>query len=101
MAGITIGLNVEFLALVLLGLFLIYLLGIIWVNTYTNLTARDIGRLLVITYILGVLTVAYLVGSTLFIYISLIIAIIFVVFTMFKMKGKSKKSRVAAQQGGK
>ena len=65
--GVTIGLNTEFIGLVLLGAFVLYFLGIIYVNTYTNFTAKDLGRLFVIVYMLGVLTVAYLVGSALFI----------------------------------
>ena len=100
--GIAIGLNTEFLALVLLGAFVLYSLGIIYVNTYTNFTAKDLGRLFVIAYMLGVLSVAYLVGSTLFIYLSLIILIIFFLFSFLKMRGKkkAKKSKVASQQGG-
>jgi hypothetical protein len=98
--GVTIGLNTEFIGLVLLGAFVLYFLGIIYVNTYTNFTAKDLGRLFVIVYMLGVLTVAYLVGSTLFIYISFIILLIFFIFSLLKMRGKSKKSKVAAQQGG-
>lgn len=100
--GIAIGLNTEFLALVVLGAFVLYSLGIIYVNTYTNFTAKDLGRLFVITYMLGVLSVAYLVGSTLFIYLSLIILIIFFIFSFIKMRGKkkAKKSKVASQQGG-
>ena len=98
--GVTIGLNTEFIGLVLLGAFVIYFLGIIYVNTYTNFTAKDLGRLFVIVYMLGVLTVAYLVGSALFIYVSFFILIIFFIFSLLKMRGKSKKSKVAAQQGG-
>ena len=98
--GVTIGLNTEFIGLVLLGAFVLYFLGIIYVNTYTNFTAKDLGRLFVVVYMLGVLTVAYLVGSTLFIYISFIILLIFFIFSLLKMRGKSKKSKVAAQQGG-
>ena len=99
--GVTIGLNTEFIGLVLLGAFVLYFLGIIYVNTYTNFTAKDLGRLFVVVYMLGVLTVAYLVGSTLFIYISFIILLIFFIFSLLKMRGKSKKSKVAAQQGGR
>ena len=84
--NITIGLNVEFMALILLGIFVMYLLGIIYVNTYTNFTAKDIGRMMVVTYMLGVLTVAYLVGSELFILLSFIIAVLFVIFSLLKMK---------------
>lgn len=98
--GVTIGLNTEFIGLVLLGAFVLYFLGIIYVNTYTNFTAKDLGRLFVIVYMLGVLTVAYLVGSALFIYVSFFILIIFFIFSLLKMRGKSKKSKVAAQQGG-
>ena len=98
--GVTIGLNTEFIGLVLLGAFVLYFLGIIYVNTYTNFTAKDLRRLFVIVYMLGVLTVAYLVGSTLFIYISFIILLIFFIFSLLKMRGKSKKSKVAAQQEG-
>jgi hypothetical protein len=98
--GITIGLNTEFIALVLLGAFVLYFMGIIYVNTYTNFTAKDLGRLFVIVYMLGVLTVAYLVGSSLFIYISFLILVIFFIFSFLKMRGKSKTSKVAAQQGG-
>ena len=99
--GVTIGLNTEFIGLVLLGAFVLYFLGIIYVNTYTNFTAKDLGRLFVIVYMLGVLTVAYLVGSALFIYVSFFILIIFFIFSLLKMRGKSKKSKVAAQQGGR
>ena len=98
--GVTIGLNTEFIGLVLLGAFVLYFLGIIYVNTYTNFTAKDLGRLFVVVYMLGVLTVAYLVGSALFIYVSFFILIIFFIFSLLKMRGKSKKSKVAAQQGG-
>ena len=98
--GVTIGLNTEFIGLVLLGAFVLYFLGIIYVNTYTNFTAKDLVRLFVIVYMLGVLTVAYLVGSALFIYVSFFILIIFFIFSLLKMRGKSKKSKVAAQQGG-
>ena len=98
--GVTIGLNTEFIGLVLLGAFVLYFLGIIYVNTYTNFTAKDLGRLFVIVYMLGILTVAYLVGSALFIYVSFFILIIFFIFSFLKMRGKSKKSKVAAQQGG-
>ena len=98
--GVTVGLNTEFLGLVLLGAFVLYFLGIIYVNTYTNFTAKDLGRLFVIVYLLGVLTVAYLVGSSLFIYASFFILVIFFIFSLLKMRGKSKKSKVAAQQGG-
>ena len=99
--GVTIGLNTEFIGLVLLGAFVLYFLGIIYVNTYTNFTAKDLGRLFVIVHMLGVLTVAYLVGSALFIYVSFFILIIFFIFSLLKMRGKSKKSKVAAQQGGR
>ena len=96
--GITIGLNIEFLALVLLGMFALYFIGMILMNTYINLTAKDLGRLFVVVYMLGVLTVAYMVGSEIFIYISLIVMIITMAFAVFRMRGKSKKSKVAAQQ---
>lgn len=96
--GITIGLNIEFLALVLLGIFLLYFLGMVLMNTYINLTAKDLGRLFVVVYMLGVLTVAYMVGSQIFIYISLIVMIITMLFAVFRLRGKSKKSRVASQQ---
>jgi hypothetical protein len=98
--GVTIGLNTEFIALVLLGAFVLYFLGIIYVNTYSNFTAKDLGRLFVIVYMLGVLTVAYLVGSALFIYVSFVILVIFFLYSFFRMRGKSKKSKVSAQQGG-
>lgn len=98
---ITISLNIEFLALVLMLLFVVYLLGLIYANTYVNFTAKDLGRLLVIVYMLGILTVAYLVGSELFIYASLIIMIIFIIWSIVKRKGgNSKSNRVASQQGG-
>lgn len=101
MTGLTIGLNIEFLAIVLMGLLIFYLIGVLYVNTYVNFTPKDIGRLVVIAYMLGVLTVAYLVGSALFIYVSLIITIVLVVFALIKLRGKKKnKKRIAAQQGG-
>lgn len=98
MTSITIGLNIEFFALILLGIFVVYLLGIIYVNTYTNFSAKDIGRMMVVMYMLGVLTVAYLVGSKIFILLSFAIAILFVVFSLLKMRKKVKQKKNSASR---
>ena len=97
---ISVGLNIEFLALMIAGVFIIYLIGMIYYNTYTNFSAKDLGRLSMISYILGVLTVAYLVGSTFFTLVSLGLAIIFVAGSIFRMKKKSKKSVASRINGG-
>lgn len=99
---VSIALNLELVAIILMGIFLLYLVGIVLANTYMNLTAKDVGFLFVVVYMLGILTVSYIVGSATFIIFSFIVAIIFVVLTFVRIakKNKSNKAQKAAQQGG-
>ena len=99
--NVSISFNIELLALVVLAIFLIYLFGTIIANAYVNFQPRDMGRLFILVYMLGVLTVAYIVGSEIFILFSFILAVIFVVVTIMrlrKLNGKSKDMK--AVQGG-
>ena len=99
---VSIGFNLELLALVVLAIFLIYLFGTIIANAYVNFQPRDMGRLFILIYMLGILTVAYIVGSEIFILFSFFLAVIFVIVTITRLrklnnKGKDMKT---VQQGG-
>ena len=102
--NVSISFNIELLALVVLVIFLIYLFGTIIANAYVNFQPRDMGRLFILVYMLGVLTVAYIVGSEIFIIFSFILAVIFVVITirrLRKLNGKSKDMKTVPQGGSK
>lgn len=91
----TLGFNFELLAFILLAIFLIYLVGTIIANAYVNFQPRDMGQLFILIYMLGVLTVAYIVGSTVFILFSLLVAVVFVIMSIRRLRKLNNKIKDA------
>lgn len=97
----TIGLNATTLGLAVFFMFIVYFLMVVIANTYTNLTPKDFGRLSIVIYMMGFLTLAIIVGNTIWILFSLFIMLIFILFSVFRLRSNSqKKKRAAASQGG-
>ena len=93
--------NIELIAVILIAILSLYLIAIILGNTYVNLTPKAMGTVSIVWYMLGVLTVAYIVGSATFVYFSLFVVGIFLLKTIFKIRRSNKsKKRTAQQQGG-
>lgn len=94
----SVPMTVELITLIILAIFLVYLFGTIIANTYVNFQPKDMGRVFVLSYMLGVLTVSYIVGSTMFILFSLALAIIFVVMSIVRLRKLNNKSK--SKEGG-
>ena len=92
--------NIELIAVILMGVLFLYLIAIILANTYVNLTPKAMGTLSIVWYMLGVLTVAYIVGSAIFVYFSTFVVFIFLLKTILKIRRNNKSRKKTAQQQG-
>ena len=98
---VTITFNLELVAAMLMAIFVLYLFAILIGNTYVNLSPKAMGRLSVVWYMLGVLTVSFVVNDAFFIYFSLFIVIIFMALSIVRIRRANKSSNKTAQlQGG-
>ena len=98
---ITITFNLELVAAMLMAIFVLYLFAILIGNTYVNLSPKAMGRLSVVWYMLGVLTVSFVVNDAFFIYFALFVVIIFMALSIVRIRRANKSSRKTAQlQGG-
>lgn len=96
----TIGLNATTLGLAVMFLFIAYFLMIVIANTYTNLTPKDFGKLGIVIYMMGFLTLAIVVGNIIWILFSLGIMGIFLLLLILRIRGKSKSKKKAASSLG-
>ncbi len=98
---ITITFNVELFAVIIMAILLLYMVAILISNTYVNLSPKAMGRLSVVWYLLGVLTVSFIVDDALFIYFAGAIVVVFVILTILKIRKNNKGNKKTAQmQGG-
>ena len=98
---ITITLNIELIGVIIMALFFFYMLAVLIGNTYVNLSPRAVGKLSMVWFMLGVLTVSVIVGSELFIYFSGFIIIILMIMSIMAVRRSNKTRKKTAQlQGG-
>lgn len=98
---ITIGFNMELITVMLMAVFAIYMVSILLANTYVNLSPKAVGSLSAVWYMLGGLTVAFIVGSVIFIYFSAIVIILLMIRSILKLRKSNKtRKKTAQQQGG-
>lgn len=96
-----LGLNITTLGLAIFVMFTLYLMATIMVSVYVNLTPKDFARMSIIVYMLGFLTLAIVVANIVWILFSLVILMFFVVWSLYKLKGKrTKKRQNMANAGG-
>ena len=98
---ITITLNIELIGVIIAALFFFYMLAILIGNTYVNLSPRAMGKLSMVWFMLGVLTVSVIVGSALFIYFSAFVIFILMLMSIISIRRSNKSRKKTAQlQGG-
>jgi len=98
---ITITLNIELIGVIIMALFFFYMLAVLIGNTYVNLSPKAVGKLSMVWFMLGVLTVSVIVGSELFIYFSAFIISILMIMSIIAVRRSNKTRKKTAQlQGG-
>ena len=98
---ITITLNIELIGVIIMALFFFYMLAVLIGNTYVNLSPKAVGKLSMVWFMLGVLTVSVIVGSELFIYFSGFIITILMIMSIIAVRRSNKTRKKTAQlQGG-
>ncbi len=91
---------VEEIALVGIALLVIYIFAVVSVNIYINLTVRSVAFLMLLSTTLGMLIMAYIVGSEAWIIIMFILSIVFGIGVLVKGHKRRNKQQtsVSGQQ---
>lgn len=89
---------VEEIALVGIALLVIYIFAAVSVNIYINLTVRSVAFLMLLSTTLGMLIMAYIVGSEIWIIIMFILSIIFGIGVL--VKGRKRKNKQQGSMSG-
>ena len=90
----------EEMALVGIALLVIYIFAVVSVNIYINLTVRSVAFLMLLSTTLGMLIMAYVLGSETWIIIMFILSIIFGIGVLVKghiVKNKKQRSTSGQQ----
>ena len=86
---------VEEIALVGIALLVIYIFAVVSVNIYINLRVRSVAFLMLLSTTLGMLIMAYIVGSEVWIIIMFILSIVFGIGVLVKGHKRRNKQQMS------